>query len=503
MRILLAISVPAFALVACSGQSEPGEKVETVGQAVTATPFFYLRCNATDWGVDEGSRLLPTSDSNTLTKTIQIAGATNDPCSLTETVATAPDEWGNSQTFFVTPGSARLPVPGSQSLVAVSPQGVFNVSYPSAGSYTATFRAATFTLSIAPTITSSATQISAPGEITAPGNYVVVADLTSSGQTLTIHDTHDVNLDCGGHSLTTTGAIGGLVVQNVQRVTVTNCTTLNAGPPGTLFATQLANVSQGTFSGNTLTAVNVNDCTGLTLNGNTIHFTYQQFGTTGSLIENNTFIGDPTQVEAGLVVTVGGSSNRIINNTMDGQWNGVRGVELGADDGIVLQNETNAVASGNTIHNTWDCGVEGVGILNSSKIDNNTISTEGFCCVGAFLATNMLGNEVAGNNCSDVNQMFDFTRSFPQAPGEGTIFFENNSFLNNTLHPGGLIQQASIDFVDVPAGTPLTLGNNRLAGNTFLGPTPNLLPALMFVDGGGNVCTQGTNPNFPLACGRP
>ena len=40
--------------------------------------------------------------------------------------------------------------------------------------------------------------------------------------------------------------------------------------------------------------------------------------------------------------------------------------------------------------------------------------------MGAFLATNMLGNEVAGNNCTDVNQMFDFTRSFPQQPGEGT-----------------------------------------------------------------------------------
>ena len=40
-------------------------------------------------------------------------------------------------------------------------------------------------------------------------------------------------------------------------------------------------------------------CTGLTLNGNTIHFTYRQFGTTGSLIENDNFIGDGTQMTPG------------------------------------------------------------------------------------------------------------------------------------------------------------------------------------------------------------
>ena len=136
-------------------------------------------------------------------------------------------------------------------------------------------------------------------------------------------------------------------------------------------------------------------------------------------------------------------------------------------------------------------------------IENNTITNSGTCCVGAFLTTNWNNDTVAGNNCTNVSEMLDFTRIFAQLPGEGTIFFTNNTFQNNTQKPGGLADASLVDFVDVPAGLPLSLGNNAFSGNTFLGPTPILRPASMFVDRGGNVCAKGTDPTFPLACGKP
>ena len=109
----------ASSLLACGSTADPPhvEGTRSIGQALSSS-FFYLRCNSTDWGADEGSRMLPTGDPNVVTKTVRVSGATDDPCSVTETFASAPDEWGNSQTFFITPGSATLPVPGNRSRAA-------------------------------------------------------------------------------------------------------------------------------------------------------------------------------------------------------------------------------------------------------------------------------------------------------------------------------------------------------------------------------------------------
>lgn len=99
--------------------------------------------------------------------------------------------------------------------------------------------------------------------------------------------------------------------------------------------------------------------------------------------------------------------------------------------------------------------------------------------------------------------MLDFTRLFGPLPGEGPILFTNNTFQNNTQLPGGLTNQSFFDFVDVLAGLVISVANTAFSGNTFLGPTPILKPASMVVDQGGNVCAKGTDPTFPLACGRP
>lgn len=135
---------------ACSGGR--GSDLEGTGrsaEALTGTPFFYLRCNNTDWGVDEGSRLQPTADPQVLTRSVN-ATVLSDQCSVTEVIATAPDQWGTSQTYLTTSSGQSLTVPGSAALVGKTTESNFGVNYPSAGAYAATFNTATNTVSIAP-----------------------------------------------------------------------------------------------------------------------------------------------------------------------------------------------------------------------------------------------------------------------------------------------------------------------------------------------------------------
>jgi hypothetical protein len=127
------------------------EAVGKATQALTGTPFYYLRCNNTDWNVSETSRLKPTGDAQLLTLSVNVR-TVSDQCSVTEVIANAPDSWGTSQTYFVQAG-ANIPVPGSLPLVPNVNQVTFNVRYPATGSYAASFNPATNTVAFAPSST--------------------------------------------------------------------------------------------------------------------------------------------------------------------------------------------------------------------------------------------------------------------------------------------------------------------------------------------------------------
>jgi SdrD B-like domain len=147
---LFLLAAAATALTgACSGGGGAGsEATGRAAEAVTGTPFYYLRCNNTDWGVDEGSRLRPTADPQLLSLTVN-ARVLSDPCSVTEVIATGPDSWGTSQTFFTTSSGQSLAVPGSAALVGKTTEINFTVNYPSTGSFSATFNTTTNTVAIA------------------------------------------------------------------------------------------------------------------------------------------------------------------------------------------------------------------------------------------------------------------------------------------------------------------------------------------------------------------
>lgn len=145
----LLASGAALAMSACSGGAGPSEAVGQTSQAATATPFYYLRCNNTDWGADQGSLMQSTGDPDLFVITVN-AKVLSDVCSLTQVIATSPDSWGTSQTFFTTRPGQTLAVPGTATLIAESSEVNFPVSYPTTGAYAAAFNPATNTLAIAP-----------------------------------------------------------------------------------------------------------------------------------------------------------------------------------------------------------------------------------------------------------------------------------------------------------------------------------------------------------------
>jgi parallel beta-helix repeat protein len=73
----------------------------------------------------------------------------------------------------------------------------------------------------------------------------------------------------------------------------------------------------------------------------------------------------------------GGKNNTVVNNQIDG-GNG--------DDGIVLETETNDRVQSNAIRNAPDAGIEGVGLVADTLIENNTM-TSVLAGINAYYAT--------------------------------------------------------------------------------------------------------------------
>src|SRR6185503_8741768 len=135
-----------------------------------------------------------------------------------------------------------------------------------------------------------------------------------------------------------------------------------------------------------------------------------------------------TVTTAASIVFAYGSDNVVRNNHIDGHWDGTLGNQLGADDGIVLQDEVRDTVVGNTFVNNWDCGIETVGVISDSTFDDNVVTKAGYCCIGAWYGNNWRNNGVTGNQCTDVGALFVFRRIFALAQTETTLYFQDNRF---------------------------------------------------------------------------
>ena len=367
--------------------------------------------------------------------------------------------------------------------------------------------------------------ISTCGEITQSGNYTLTQDVSVPTDTcIAMHDARDVTLDCQNHTITSNSNGIAVYISNVQNFTVKNCTIQTTGSLGGM-SLYLQNSAGGNIQNNTFMKgyVNANNSNHLQISSNSFRAHYQQDNSSYNQITNNTFKNNPADpADSSIVIALNvGTNNTIQNNTLDGSWDGVDHAGgwreyTGADDGIDLYQEKQDVISGNTISNTWDCGIE-TSFIQDTQITNNKINNSGICGIGGWYWNSWLHNTVDGNIVDGAAHMFYMFRTFGfnQDQNEQIIYFKDNTFTNNTfvhqrnnsyLGPSGPFS-SWIDFQNMPPEIPpsaIQIGNNIFKNNDFGQiPAPVIMPAGMIVDQGGNKCLPTTDTYIrPLACGN-
>jgi hypothetical protein len=224
---------------------------------------------------------------------------------------------------------------------------------------------------------------------------------------------------------------------------------------------------------------------------------------------DNVVTADPRKTVGAALRFSDGNNNRIVGNTIDGNWRGQPyppgGFPPGADDGIVIDNEGNTVIESNAIRNVWDCGIERIGNRTDPvTIRNNDIANAAECGIGSWFAAGWHDSLVAGNSVSNSGVFIELFFSPTQNKGVDHITLRNNVFEDN--HFGNPSSQArpsvSIDYLSGAARLPLDIGNNVFRNNDFGSdiPAPRLNPSAGFVDGGENICRQDTKSS--LNCAR-
>lgn len=328
-------------------------------------------------------------------------------------------------------------ISSDSSVARVSATGLLTAIAAGSATIRASFQTAAgmTTVTVSPVLLSST--ITTCGNIVNPGNYAVAADLSQLavfGVCLQVQ-TSAVQIDCKGHM------ISGIQLSGVNGISIANC-------------------GRGTL-------VSVDKSTNVTIAHSAL---------------------------LGLYLT-NGSGNLVLENTFDGGYDGSRN-PVGQDDGIVFGDETNDVIEGNIIRNVFDAGIEGVDAITNSKIVNNTIVNAGVAGIASYWCTSWIGNTISGNSVSNSERLARFLYDV----GQGKCLnlstsgaFVNNQFIGNRFtNPVGFIDGMFFGFSNLPGGP--VLGN--LLQSNDLGATagPFTDPASGFIDGGGNICAQGTSP---------
>ncbi len=404
-------------------------------------------------------------------------------------------------------------------------------------------------------------------EITAPGDYVLTHDIFTpphfDGGCIAIHSTSDVTLDCQGHFIVSPGRTLkqpgslALTIDHVQRFAVRNCrlegkrqiAEINDSSNGTLENNQ---VSQDDRSGYRYFYTDHTDH--LTVHNNIFNAMWGQMHASYTVIDGNTFNcpARPTSLCMGLVLSVyGGNHNTYSHNVLEGK--SVAGQKKGGtDDGMLLEDESNATVTDNDFRNNGDAGVESLGMLKDSVIARNRVS--GVCSngFGGWFYASLLNNEFSDNTVTGCQRLFNYSRIFglrPMlngVPKDDAVYFANNRFLRNRIVDQATPERSSAmrmfvyasgmvlrdkDVADThhdmyvgleghradyqgreTAPTRFVLTNNLFQDNDF-GSSPHPLefgmekPGAVFtpgliVDGGGNRCAPNTaQPNAdPLKC---
>lgn len=335
--------------------------------------------------------------------------------------------------------------------------------------------------------------ITACGLITTPGSYVLAQDLTANpgGNCLTFSNVADIHLDCQGHSIT---GVTGLALSSVNNASVQGCTV--AGRM-TMSKVTSVTVSRSTIQDDLMilssASIVVSDSTVLPRSTGVA-----MVGDSGVQLLRDTIT--PNKAIYGVFIN-GGMNNQVLQSTFTGGYSGAG--NTGADDAVILFDETGDTIQGNTISNFYDTAIEGLDSVSNTTISDNTGSNLGYTGIGAFWCTSWTNNIVRGNHMSNAPNFgyFDY-RSDPDHCGHESPpqVFSGNQFIGNVFRdrtPNA--NGASLEII-----VPGSVSGNLVQGNDFGSyDGPYLTPITGFIDGGGNICGP-MNPavsNFPCSGG--
>jgi hypothetical protein len=140
-----------------------------------------------------------------------------------------------------------------------------------------------------------------------------------------------------------------------------------------------------------------------------------------------------------------GTHNTISYNTIDGRALATvtSSNDAGADDGILLADESWDVIASNTIRNTWDAGIEWTGHLDQVQITGNQISNTLNCAIGGWYWSALSNCVISDNVATKLPVLLEIGRNYglraagydPRNPSlaETKVYFTNNTFAHNVL----------------------------------------------------------------------
>jgi parallel beta-helix repeat protein len=377
-------------------------------------------------------------------------------------------------------------------------------------------------------------------DITAPGSYALTSDVHPANRTtacISVHDTHDVQIDCANHKLAT-DSTDAIKIDRVDHFSLRNCTidagwfNLTQSNWGNISANSLAS----SWSAIPYMAVTATNTDHIVFANNTLVGTYQDWYSSSTTVSHNQIFGSPLKTGPGAILSSWSKHALISGNTIDGRWNGQTSwdgttMPLGFDDGIIITDLSDVLLENNTIRNVWDSGIEWYGSVSDSVIRGNHVEKAGISAIGGWYYSSVSNVQFLKNTGAEVRTLFYMLRTFglrpagtdlqATLPADTEVRFRDNVFDGNVLLPPFSSTSGSIIFIYNKMGfgggvssTPgeraipdsaFNIGNNVFRNNDFGSGVPGpdfggVGASGIVIDGGGNKCAKPLLANYPLTC---
>jgi hypothetical protein len=355
--------------------------------------------------------------------------------------------------------------------------------------------------------------------ISTSGEYSLSGNLTNtkSEACIKFQNVSNISLDCQNYTITSKNENYSIYVKGSSNFEISNCKLASSVSLPSASVQHLLRVEdskQGEIS-NISDGGNYSTISGssfVTVQNSTFNHGLSIYKSNNIIIKENNFSLDKGES----IVFQEGSNNSAISNFVDGKSDGVfRGGEdsIGADDGIVIKDESGDTIQGNTLQNFFGCAIENNGYMFDAKIIGNKANNAGTSFLGGWWYSSVRGILVKNNVANNIPNLFYFSRLYALKPTEQNVYFQNNTFENNKLtNPKigtSFSMGARIVFngSDVPLQNHI-LGNNILKNNDFtklVGPL-DITPGNIVIDGGGNICSGaeeeaiGGGDTIPFNC---